>query len=190
MRPSKYKKKERTFNDLPDRQRAFAQFVSQGMSYVDAYFKAGYLAGRSPQLKNVKETAYRNSYILAHQPLIEAFIARNRALQYEPEDYSIDMVKSRMRQIMMGEIAVSVKKGNDNIMVFPSHKDMVSAGKLLFEVLVYEQAKPKASVGEFELDDDILDKSTSFLKEFVSKGSSDIPMIEDDNAEDKEEDDE
>lgn len=185
MRPSKYKKKERTFNDLPDKQRAFAQFVSQGMSYVDAYFKAGYLAGRPQKMENVKKMAYRNSYILAHQPLIEAFIARNRALSYEPEDYSIDMVKSRMRQIMMGEIATPVKKNGEDIMVFPSHKDMVSAGKLLFEVLVYEQAKPKASVGEFELDDDILDKSTSFLKEFVSKGSSNVPLIESDNMEEE-----
>lgn len=182
------KQKEKTFNDLPDRQRAFAQLVVQGMTYEAAYIQAGYLNGKNPKLEYVKKSARCNGSMLASKPLIKAYIARNRALAYEPEEYSLDMVKARMRQIMSGDVAIPyTNHKGEKALAYPQAKDMVSAGKLLFDILRYENAKPKASVGEFELDEDILDKSTSFLKDFASNAKSKTELLEENPEESPEE---
>jgi len=163
-------KKERRFMDLPEKQRAFANFVVQGLSYADAYLKAGYMQGRSPKMENVRRQAMRNGAKLACDPTIRSYITRNKALAYEPEEYTLDMIKARMRQIMMGEVAMPSydRKGNP-VTVYPAHKDMVSAGKLLFDMMRYEDGKPKPTLGEFEVDDDLMDRSTSFIREFAGR---------------------
>lgn len=163
-------KKERRFMDLPEKQRAFANFVVQGLSYADAYLKAGYMQGRSPKMENVRRQAMRNGAKLACDPTIRSYITRNKALAYEPEEYTLDMLKARMRQIMMGEVAMPSydRKGNP-VTVYPAHKDMVSAGKLLFEMMRYEDGKPKPTLGEFEVDDDLMDRSTDFIREFSGR---------------------
>ena len=163
-------KKERRFMDLPEKQRAFANFVVQGLSYADAYLKAGYMQGRSPRMENVRRQAMRNGAKLACDPTIRSYITRNKALAYEPEEYTLDMIKARMRQIMMGEVAMPSydRKGNP-VTTYPMHKDMVSAGKLLFEMMRYEDGKPKPTLGEFEVDDDLMDRSTSFIREFAGR---------------------
>lgn len=170
MEISKPKSKQKTFNDLSEKKRAFAQFVVQGMSYRDAYLKAGYMAGKNPKMEYVKKSAQANSSKLAKDPIIKAWIARNRALAYEPDEYNTKMIKERMKQIMMGEVAIPTfdKKGNPQT-AFPMHKDMVTAGKLLFDILRYEDSKPTPMVGEYEMDSSLIERSTSFLKELSSR---------------------
>ena len=165
-------KKERRFMDLPEKQRAFANFVVQGLPYADAYLKAGYMHGRSPKMENVRRQAMRNGAKLACDPTIRSYITRNKALAYEPEEYTLDMLKARMRQIMMGEVAMpSYDRRGNPVTVYPAHKDMVSAAKLLFDMMRYEEGKPKPTLGEFEVDDDLMDRSTDFIREFSGRKS-------------------
>lgn len=174
----------RPFNSLPEKQRAFAQFVVQGMGYADAYFKAGYLAGRPQKAERVRRQAMKNGGKLACIPEIRAYIARNRAMQYEPAEYGVDMVKMRARQIMMGEVAVpSQNMRGENVLVHPSHKDMVAAARLLFDIIKYEDSKPRPTMGEFELDDDLMERSTSFLRGITSKPSKPSKPSDADEAE-------
>lgn len=163
--------KEKKFLDLPEKQKAFAQFVVQGMTYQNAYLSAGYLKNRDHNDEKVKRLAQQSGSLLMQNPLIKRYVYQNKALAFEPEDgCSIESIKSRLRQIMDGELFVPSydKKGN-RIQLAPMHRDMISSAELLFKIVKWESERPKSSIGEFEIEDDLLDESTSFLEE-MAKG--------------------
>lgn len=163
--------KEKTFLNLPEKQRAFAQFVVQGMTYQSAYLAAGYLKSRDHDDEKVKRLAQQSGSLLMQNPLIKRYVYQNKALAFEPEDgCSIESIKARLRQIMDGELFVPSydKKGN-RIQLAPLHRDMISSAELLFRIIKWEGERPKSTIGEFEIEDDVLDESTSFLQE-MAKG--------------------
>lgn len=163
--------KEKTFLSLPEKQKAFAQFVVQGMTYQSAYLAAGYLKRRDHNDEKVKRLAQQSGSLLMQNPLIKRYVYQNKALAFEPEEgCSIESIKSRLRQIMDGELFVpAYSKKGERIQLAPMHRDMISAAELLFKIVKWESERPKSSIGEFEIEDGLMDNSTSFLEE-MAKG--------------------
>lgn len=163
--------KQKRFIDLPEKQKAFAQFVVQGMSYQSAYLAAGYLSNRNPKDDKVKRLAQQSGSMLMNNPLIKGYVYQNKALAFQPADgISIESIKTRLRQIMDCELFVpAYNKKGERIQLAPMHKDMINAADLLFKILRWEGDKPKSSVGEYELEDDLLDSSTSFLGDMAKQ---------------------
>ena len=161
--------KEKRFIDLPEKQKAFAQFVVQGMSYAEAYLAAGYLKNRDHDDPKVKNMANQCGYLLMRETAIKRYVYENKAQALAPTDgCSVEAIKNRLRMIMDGELFVpAYNKKGERVQLAPMHKDMINAAELLFKVLKWEGDKPKATVGEYELEDDIMEEATSFLTDIA-----------------------
>ena len=173
-------RKEKKFIDLTEKQKAFAQYVVQGMTQEEAYYAAGYLKGKDHKNPKVRKIATNGGYALMTNPIIKRYVYENKALAVAPADgISIQAIKNRLRMIMDCEMFVPAydKKGN-RIQLAPMHKDMINAADLLFKILRWEGDKPKATVGEYELSDDIMEDSTSFLTDIAKSSKATIDKVE------------
>lgn len=156
------------FLRLTEKQKAFAQFVCDGMTLKDAYLKAGYMPGHSPKDAKAQLHIRQGAYMLSKHPVISKYIAANRAVPVSA--LTVDSIIARMGMIMNGELQVPVfsKKG-ERYCLPPSFHDQVQAAKLLYEILKDREEKhPNAGTAEYELDSDLETKSRKFLVDTIN----------------------
>ncbi len=129
----------RTYSELSERKRAFAEYVCQGYSKTEAYFLAGYLAGKDQRNPAVRNQATNCSCRLSKEPLVREYIELNMAKPMSDYgDIDIGEIAERMKTIMGGRINVRITtKGGKVVDVPPTFGEQTKAGELLFKIYQY-----------------------------------------------------
>lgn len=153
------------FNSLPTRQRAFAQYLCDGMNYKDAYLAAGYMQDRDFTDPKNQQRARASASKLARNKIIKKYVDANRCL-VTAEAMTVETVIHRVALIMNGELFCNVvtKKG-EVVSCPPSFRDQVNAARLVFDILKFQQENHKQHKGELigELDESFRKRTAQLI---------------------------